>query len=162
MASIAAMGASVRSADVTGKVGVASPASDNMWEIPVIKDEEYYDKRKHEIFEEWATLTPYLPTVRDGDGEYESDATKAYFMCFEFAFKRGVLFGVISDSATKINGELCDRVAELEKQLAAKPEPVLVSLGKCSDAAQDAMAKTDSWQNDDMREIAKAILDAAG
>lgn len=43
-----------------------------------------------------------------------------------------------------------------------KHKPVSVSLEKCADAAQQAMRYTDSWQCDDMRDIAKAILNTAG
>lgn len=63
----------------------------------------------HKEFEKWAALDPVLPISKDGDGEYENGATRAYYGCFEHAYKKGAWA-----TANKINGDLCDKVGKLE------------------------------------------------
>ena len=60
-------------------------------------------------FEEWAALDPVLPISKDGDGEYENGATRAYYGCFEHGYKKG-MWGAVD----KIDGDLCDKVGRLE------------------------------------------------
>lgn len=44
-------------------------------------------------FEEWCGLDPKLPISKDGDGEYENQATFELWKCAEFMFKKGAWEG---------------------------------------------------------------------
>lgn len=92
-------------------------------------------------FEEWASLDPILPVDKDGDGEYENGATRAYYGCFEHAYKKG-MWG----ASRHINGKLCDDTALLDAALANAAE--ILANFKSTEAATDKTVarKLEEWQ----------------
>lgn len=97
-------------------------------ELPVHLDSE---------FQAWASLPPRLPLDKDGDGEYENEATRLYYRCWEAAYKRGVW-----GSANKINGKLCDDLGRYQHEWAQLQAERMVSEDKAhpSDIAANHQA----------------------
>lgn len=92
------------------------------------------ETRRH--FEEWALLSPRLSTEKDGDGEYESEATRKYYACFEYAFKKGAFSG--AGEMQRLCDIDYDKLAKhdrLQAQLdAALADPVEMEITKAAKA----------------------------
>ncbi len=51
------------------------------------------ENKCQQYFEEWCALAPVLPISKNGDGEYEDEATFNFWKVAEFMFKKGVWDG---------------------------------------------------------------------